>query len=134
MRVGDKCKGIIGGYAVITAITDSDINYNYFNNKGEYVRYHSAIKKDFLRYYIVQEDGITFNSEYQLTESEAFKTDQHYDNTNGSIYKFAHDHGLNAYEFDCIKRIVRCRKKGQFKEDLEKTKRVIDLYLKEFEL
>ena len=27
----------------------------------------------------------------------------------------------------------RCRKKGQFKEDLEKTKRVIDLYLKEFE-
>ena len=74
-----------------------------------------------------------FNSEYPLTESEAFKIDQHYNNTNGSLYKFAQDHGLNAYEFDCIKRIVRCRKKGQFKEDLEKTKRVIDLYLKEYE-
>jgi uncharacterized protein (UPF0335 family) len=41
------------------------------------------------------------------------------------------DHDLNAYEFDIVKRIVRCRKKGQLKEDLEKTKRVIDLYLKE---
>jgi len=61
-------------------------------------------------------------------------TDEHYDNTNGSIYKFAEQQGLNAWEFDLIKRIVRCRKKGQFREDLEKTKRVIDLYLKEFEL
>jgi len=58
--------------------------------------------------------------------------DNHYDNTNGSLYKFAEDHGLNAWEFDIIKRIVRCRKKGQFESDLEKTKRVIDLYLKEF--
>lgn len=59
--------------------------------------------------------------------------DQHYNNTNGSLYKFAVDHDLNAYEFDIIKRIVRCRKKGQFIEDLEKTKRVIDLYIKENE-
>jgi hypothetical protein len=29
--------------------------------------------------------------------------------------------------------VVRCRKKGQFKEDLEKTIRVIELYLKEYE-
>lgn len=61
------------------------------------------------------------------------KQDAHYDNTHGSLYKFAEDHGLNAYEFDVLKRVVRCRKKGQFKEDLEKTKRVIDLYLKEYE-
>jgi hypothetical protein len=60
--------------------------------------------------------------------------DQHYNNTNGSLYLFAKQHELNAYEFDILKRIVRCRKKGQFREDLEKTKRVIDLYLKEFEL
>jgi hypothetical protein len=57
--------------------------------------------------------------------------DTHYKNDNGSLYKFAVDHDLNAYEFDIVKRIVRCRKKGQLKEDLEKTKRVIDLYLKE---
>lgn len=56
---------------------------------------------------------------------------EHYDNSKGSLYKFAVDHELNAYEFDIIKRIVRCRKKGQFKEDLEKTKLVIDLYLRE---
>ncbi len=57
--------------------------------------------------------------------------DSHYDNSNGSLYKFAEDHGLNAYEFDCIKRIVRCRKKGQFKSDIEKTVRVLNLYLEE---
>lgn len=59
--------------------------------------------------------------------------DKHYNNTNGSLYLFAQQHELNAWEFDILKRIVRCRKKGQFTEDLEKTKRVIDLYLKEFE-
>ena len=59
--------------------------------------------------------------------------DTHYDNTNGSLYKFAVDHNLNAFEFDAIKRLVRCRKKGQFREDLEKTIRVIELYLKEME-
>lgn len=58
---------------------------------------------------------------------------KHYDNTNGSLYKFAEDHKLNAWEFDIVKRIVRCRKKGVFKEDLEKTKLVIDLYLKEYQ-
>ena len=59
--------------------------------------------------------------------------DPHYANTNGSLYKFAKDWDLNAWEFDIVKRIVRCRKKGQFKSDLEKSKRVIDLYLKETE-
>lgn len=58
--------------------------------------------------------------------------DSHYNNSNGSLYKFAEDYGLNSWEFDVVKRIVRCRKKGQFIEDLEKTKRVIDLYLKEY--
>lgn len=60
------------------------------------------------------------------------KDDAHYDNSNGSLYKFAEDHNLNAWEFDIIKRVVRCRSKGQFVSDLEKTKRVIDLYLKEY--
>jgi hypothetical protein len=59
------------------------------------------------------------------------KTDKHYDNENGSIYKFCSDKGLNSYEFDIIKRIVRSRRKGQFLDDLEKTKRTIDLYIKE---
>lgn len=59
-------------------------------------------------------------------------TPDHYDNTNGSIYKYATDKGLNAYEFDIVKRVTRCRKKGNFIEDLEKTKIVIDLYIQEY--
>lgn len=59
------------------------------------------------------------------------KTPKHYNNDNGSLYSFALSHELNAYEFDIIKRIVRCRKKGNQLEDLEKTKIVIDLYIAE---
>lgn len=73
---------------------------------------------------------------YPLDQIEAHlvhESPSHYDNTNGSIYKFCNDQKLNAWEFDAIKRIVRCRKKGMFREDLEKTKVLIDLYLKEFD-
>jgi hypothetical protein len=48
-----------------------------------------------------------------------------------SLYKFAEDWDLNSYEFDIVKRIVRCRHKGTFKQDLEKTKDLIDIYLQE---
>ena len=56
---------------------------------------------------------------------------EHYDNSNGSLYKFAEQHKLNSYEFDIIKRVIRCRKKGEFLSDLNKTKNVIDIYIKE---
>lgn len=58
-------------------------------------------------------------------------TQQHYQGKAGSLYKFAEDWGLNSYEFDIIKRIVRCRHKGKFEEDLKKTKDTIDIYLQE---
>ncbi len=48
-----------------------------------------------------------------------------------SLYKFAEEWALNAYEFDIIIRIVRCRHKGTFEQDLTKTKDLIDIYLKE---
>ena len=56
---------------------------------------------------------------------------EHYNNKNGSLYQFCQNQELNSYEFDILKRVIRCRKKGKFKEDLEKTKFLIDLYLKE---
>ena len=53
------------------------------------------------------------------------KTPIHYNNKNGSLYLFSEQHGLNAWEFDIIKRIVRCRKKGNFIEDLERAVNLI---------
>jgi hypothetical protein len=58
-------------------------------------------------------------------------TPKHYDNSKGSLYLFAENNNLNSWEFDAIKRIVRCRKKGNFKEDIEKTINVLKLYLDE---
>lgn len=60
------------------------------------------------------------------------KKPNHYNNEKGSLYKFAQDHNLNAWEFDAIKRIVRSRKKGNFLEDIDKTIFVLELYKKEF--
>lgn len=88
----------------------------------------------YLEAYIVKHDSELRHVYYvDCIVSDNTQTDKHYDNKNGSIYKFCVDHDLNSYEFDIIKRITRCRKKGQFIDDLEKTKRVIDLYLKEYE-
>lgn len=76
---------------------------------------------------------ITYSKFMELFTAVATESIQpHYDNTNGSIYKFCNDQKLNSWEFDIIKRVVRCRKKGLFKEDLQKTKDLIDLYLKEW--
>ena len=58
-------------------------------------------------------------------------TQKHYQGKAGSLYKFAEEWNLNAWEFDIIKRIVRCRQKGKFAEDLQKTKDTIDIYLAE---
>ena len=60
----------------------------------------------------------------------SINTQTHYKGKD-SLYKFAEEWGLNAYEFAIIKRIVRCRHKGSFAQDLSKTKDLIDIYIKE---
>lgn len=67
----------------------------------------------------------------RLIEDE-INTPKHYNNSKGSLYKFAEEHGLNAYEFDLIKRIVRCRKKGEFISDIDKSITVLQIYKKEY--
>ena len=71
---------------------------------------------------------------YEYSFKLSTNTPAHYDNSNGSLYKFCEEQKLNSYEFDLIKRIMRCRKKGQFEADLKSTKVLIDLYLKEYEV
>lgn len=88
------------------------------------------IAKQRARSYMMLKDGYKLKEEAQ----DVVQKDVHYDNSNGSLYLFAEQHDLNSYEFDCIKRLVRCRKKGYFHEDLAKTIRVIELYLKEHKL
>jgi hypothetical protein len=58
---------------------------------------------------------------------------KHYDNGKGSLYKIAKERGWNPYLFDIVKRLERSEKKGEFLTDLEKSKLVIDLWIKESE-
>lgn len=86
--------------------------------------------------YIVKNDNgkiFNYNPRIFINGIQLNITPKYYDNSKGSLYQFAENQNLNAYEFDIIKRIIRCRKKGLFREDLEKTKFLIDLYLKEYE-
>jgi len=82
----------------------------------------------------VTKEGENYWNHWHNKEAITFKVKEepkHYDNSKGSLYKFCEEHDVNTYEFDIIKRVMRCRKKGLFIEDLEKTKFLIDLYIKE---
>lgn len=57
---------------------------------------------------------------------------EYYNNDKGSLYKFCNDQELNPWESDAIKRIMRCRKKGNFIEDIDKTIFLLELYKKEY--
>lgn len=85
--------------------------------------------------YITKEEIQQAFSEPKATcaNYERDNTPEYYNNEGGSLYEFCERNKLNSWEFDCLKRIIRCRKKGQFKEDLEKTKFLIDLYIKEYD-
>ena len=56
------------------------------------------------------------------------KTPEHYNNENGSLYIIALERGWDAYQFDAIKRIDRCNKKGEFENDIDKTITVLTMY------
>ena len=62
---------------------------------------------------------------------DQLNTPKHYDNTKGTLYKVAEERGWNSYLFDIVKRLERADKKGEFKQDLEKSINVIKLWLNE---
>jgi len=65
-----------------------------------------------------------------ISSKSNINTQSHYKGST-TIYQVAEDFDLNSYEFDIIKRILRCRHKGSWLQDLQKTKDTIDLYIKE---
>ena len=91
------------------------------------------VVREFKISYNIKDDSGYISRYYKDYFDIVEETPKHYDNSNGSLYLFAEQQGLNPWEFDIIKRIVRSRKKGNFIEDLQKTKVVIDLYLKEYD-
>ena len=80
-----------------------------------------------------KEGDIDYWSTSNFDLSEKMNIPKHYNNDNGTLYKVATERGWNAYLFDIVKRLERAEKKGEFKTDLEKSKVVIDLWLKESE-
>ena len=59
------------------------------------------------------------------------KTLKYYNNEKGSLYKVANERGWNPYLFDIVKRLERGGKKDPLKQEIEKTKLVLDLWLRE---
>ena len=119
MKTGDKIIAIINDVHITKGkeytIYACDKNlYRLRNDVGLMVFFEKRHFKDIFK--------------FQTSEKT---TPEHYDNTNGSLYLFAEQHKLNAWEFEVIKRIVRCRKKGEFLSDIDKTIKVLELYREE---
>lgn len=77
----------------------------------------------------------TVNVVAKEQESNVFNPEKHYFNepkTFRSLFELSHILELNEWEFDVLKRLVRCRKKGQFAEDLQKIKNTVDIYKEEY--
>lgn len=104
---------------------------NYLCKKDGYL-YNSKNEQEKISDYTFFYNHFKLIGTTDIEEEQSNDTPHYYDNKKGSIYQFCNEQGLNSYEFDIIKRVVRCRKKGLFAEDLQKTKNLIDLYLKEF--
>jgi hypothetical protein len=105
----------------------------YFANVT-YGKVYDVVKQDKSYTWIINDKGDeqSFDTIELYFEVVTDNAPSYYNNDNGSLYDFAIQHELNAYEFDMIKRIIRCRKKNDFVQDLEKTKFLIDLYIKEW--
>ena len=113
-------------------------DFNYDFKETEYVILHSYLTNEYAEIISYKENPIQHDDFNEYTKEipvpvrdYVIDTPKHYDNSKGSLYLFAENNNLNSWEFDAIKRIVRCRKKGNFKEDIEKTITVLKLYLKE---
>src|SRR5690606_5914750 len=122
------------------AIDIDKLAQNYYNNKEVMtVQDIRALLRDVYNEGILYANGywLKYQQEQLIMDQKDGEEEEQTINTNpyykgkDSLYKFAQEWQLNAYEFDIIKRIIRCRHKGQFKEDLQKTKDLIDIYAKE---
>jgi hypothetical protein len=98
------------------------------DDEDKVLEYFEIVKKD----EVLLVDGlIQFNEDKIKNLKDKFETPKHYNNDNGTLYKVAEERGWNSYLFDIVKRLERSEKKGEFRTDLEKSKVVIDLWLKE---
>ncbi len=61
------------------------------------------------------------------------ETPKHYNNEISTLYKVALTRNWNPYLFDIVKRLERSERKGEFLNDLKKSKVVIDLWIEESE-
>jgi len=124
----------INEFKNVAKVKDEGFIYD-ITKEGEYsidvngvVCYEFEEPQNDKRYVIVK---TSFHTVDIVEYKDDLNTPKHYDNTNGSLYKVAQERGWNSYLFDIVKRLERAEKKGEFKQDLEKSINVIKLWLNE---
>lgn len=99
--------------------------------------FHGTVIESNAPLYKIGYYGTTWDIEqFEMHEETSEKTSEittpkHYDNSKGSLYKFANERGWNAYLFEIVKRVERAEKKGEFISDIKKSIHVLELYLNE---
>ncbi len=124
----------INEFKNVVKVEDGGLIYDITKDGTYMINMSGAVTYDFVtpqndkRYVILKTEFHTIDIvEYK----EELNTPKHYDNTNGSLYKVAQQRGWNTYLFDIVKRLERANKKGEFKQDLEKSINVIKLWQNE---
>lgn len=120
-----KKKRTNGGSMIFFDNCQTDFRTGYFYASDAFEVYY--IENNFT--YLSEQAFIEFMGLSDTTDTKS--PQPHYDNSKGSLFQLAEQLQLNHWEFDILKRLVRCRKKGQFKEDLQKIKDTCDIYIKE---
>ena len=111
---------------------NGNIAYEFWSSKSGFFRYEVTIDETGVELTYRNSNGISRG--FDKPKQETNEAPKHYDNSNGSLYKVALERGWNPYLFDIVKRLERSEKKGEFETDLNKSKLVIDLWLKERDL
>jgi len=124
----------INEFKNVAKVKDEGFIYD-ITKEGEYIiNMAGSVTYDFVtpqndkRYVILK---TSFHTVDIVEYKDDLNTPKHYDNTNGSLYKVAQERGWNSYLFDIVKRLERAEKKGEFKQDLEKSINVIKLWQNE---
>ena len=112
--------------------TDLEIDLYYDLGMDNYIgKIGEITNKNDYGYKVVFDVGYSTYPSDQIKKHLVDEVPTHYDNTNGSLCLFAEQQGLNSWEFEVIKRIVRCRKKGEWESDVKKTIDSLNLYKEE---
>jgi hypothetical protein len=101
--------------------------FSWMKSTEGYALWNNVYKGNFNSFWVKYPKGIAIPK----VEEKNDDLPSYYDNEDGSILDFCDRKGANPYETDAIRRLIRCRHKGEWESDIDKAINTLKLYKKE---